>query len=332
MLSRQFTLARRPVGRPTEADFTLAEVELPAPDERQVLIENTHISVDPYMRGLIIEGESAHPPYAIGEPMSGAAVGRVLESGSPRFKPGQTVSHPGGWRDVALVEEAEVRVIDVTAVPPSAYLGVLGLTGFTAYVGIRSVGAVGPGDRVFVSAAAGAVGSVAGQLARRLGASRVVGSAGSAEKVRHLVDDLGFDAAFDYHDGSMAEQLAAAAPEGIDVCFDNVGGEQLEAALSSMRERGRVVLCGALAHPSIWHEAPGPRNLALAIPKRLTMRGYVTTDHEDQRAAFEEEVTAALADGSIVARETVVEGLEETPRAFLGLLTGDNVGKMVVSV
>jgi hypothetical protein len=284
------------------------------------------------MRGLIIEGKTASTPYEIGKPMSGAAVGRVLESGSPRFKPGQVVSHDGGWRDIALVDQSEVRVIGVTDVAPSSYLGVLGLTGFTAYVGIRSVGRVGPGDRVFVSAAAGAVGSVAGQLARRLGASRIVGSAGSPEKVRYLVDELGFDAAFDYHDGSMTEQLAEAAPEGIDVYFDNVGGEQLEAAFWSMRERGRVVLCGAMAHPSIWHTAPGPRNLALAIPKRLTMQGYVTTDHEDQRAAFEEDVTAGLADGSIIARETVVEGLEQAPRAFLGLLTGSNIGKMVVSV
>ena len=332
MRSRQFTLASRPTDRPALENFELVEVELPDPGPGQVLIQNSHLSVDPYMRGLILQGRTAHVPYNLGEAMWGGAVGTVLASGSERFAPGDAVHHLGGWRDVALVEEAQVNVIDVERIPASAYLGVLGLTGFTAWVGVRLFGKVAEGDVVFVSAAAGGVGSVAGQLARRYGASRVVGSAGSAEKVRYVIEELGFDAAFDYHDGPLAERLEAAAPDGIDVYFDNVGGEHLEAAIGAMRPHGRIALCGAIAYPSIWHEAPGPRNLAMAIPKRLSLHGYVTTDHEAERPAFEADVKAGIIDGSILVRETIAHGLEQAPEAFLGMLKGENLGKMIIEL
>jgi NADPH-dependent curcumin reductase CurA len=243
------------------------------------------------------------------------------------------VLHGLGWREYAVVDGADVRVVDPATAPKlSAYLGVLGMTGLTAYVGLLDIAQFGPGDTVFVSGAAGAVGSIAGQIAKLRGAKRVVGSAGSAEKVAHLIDDLGYDAAFNYKDAPVRHQLRSAAPDGIDVYFDNVGGDHLEAAIGALNQNGRAALCGAISVYNATEPEPGPRNMTLMVGKRLTLRGFIVSDHWDRMGAFAQEVGGWLRDGRIHYRETVVEGLDQAPRAFIGLLRGENTGKMVVKV
>ncbi|NTW42222.1 MAG: NADP-dependent oxidoreductase, partial [Cellulomonadaceae bacterium] len=241
--TRQIHLASRPTGWPTADNFRLVEVGLPELADGQVLVRNTAMSVDPYMRGRMNDVKSYVPPFQIGAPLDGGAVGEVVASRSADRAVGDVVVHGLGWREHAVVDAAATRVVDTTLAPADAYLGALGMTGLTAYAGLTEVAGTQPGDTVFISGAAGAVGSLAGQIAKQLGAERVIGSAGSAAKVAHLLE-LGFDAAFDYHDGNITEQLAAAAPDGIDVYFDNVGGEHLEAAISVLNRGGRVAMCG----------------------------------------------------------------------------------------
>jgi NADPH-dependent curcumin reductase CurA len=330
-LAREFHLASRPTGWPTEDNFRLVEVDLPEPAPGQALVRNLMMSVDPYMRGRMNDVKSYVPPFQIGRPLDGAAVGEVVASRHDRLAPGDTVLHNFGWRDYAVADATRLRKVDPAAAPSlSAYLGVLGGTGLTAYVGLLDIAAMKPGDVVFVSGAAGAVGSVAGQIAKLRGAARVVGSAGSAAKVAHLVEELDFDAAFDYHDAPVREQLRAAAPDGIDVYFDNVGGDHLEAAIGAMRNYGRVALCGAIAQYNATEAAPAPRNLALAIGKRLTLRGYIVTDHGDRQADFLAEMSGWLREGRVRFAETIVDGLGNAPAAFLGMLRGENTGKMIV--
>lgn len=327
--SREIQLAARPVGEPKPADFRLAEVEVPDPGPGQLLIRNQWMSVDPYMRGRMNDTRSYVQPFALGEPLDGGAVGEVVASGDDRFSEGQTVVHQLGWREYALVGADQARPIDPELAPASAYLGVLGMPGLTAYVGLLDIAALREGDVVFVSAAAGAVGSAAGQIARLRGC-RVIGSAGSEEKVDFVRDELGFDAAFNYRDGSVQELLAQAAPEGIDVYFDNVGGDHLEAALFALRNFGRVAMCGAISLYNATEIPPGPRNTALAVSRRLTLRGFIVSDHFDRFPDFAREVGGWVRDGKLAYRETVVEGIERAPDAFIGLLQGQNLGKMVV--
>ena len=331
--SRQIELAARPSGEPVPSDFQLSEVEIGEVPDGHVLVENRFMSVDPYMRGRMNDRESYVPPFALGEPLAGAAVGEVIESSDDSLAVGDLVTHGLGWRELAVVPAGQAqRVPDIADVPLSAHLGVLGMPGLTAYVGLLEVAAFREGDAVFVSGAAGAVGSEVGQLARLRGASRVVGSAGSAEKVAHLVDDLGFDAAFDYHDGRLTEQLRDAAPDGIDVYFDNVGGDHLQAAIDVLNPMGRVALCGAISVYNDTEPAPGPSNLTLAIGKQLTLRGFIVSSFAEHRERFLDEVGGWVADGSLRFEETVVEGIERAPEAFIGLLSGANTGKMVVSL
>lgn len=329
LASREIRLAARPRGEPAPGDFELTEVELPDPGPGEVLVRNLWMSVDPYMRGRMNDMKSYVPPFALGEPLQGGAVGEVLASGDPALAPGQKVLHMLGWREHAILTADQARVLQESGAPLSAYLGVLGMPGLTAYAGLLDVGGWREGDVVFVSAAAGAVGSVAGQIARLRG-SRVIGSAGSPEKVAYLTDELGFDAAFNYRDGPVHELLSAAAPEGIDLYFDNVGGEHLEAAISSLRTNGRVALCGAISAYNATEPAPGPRNMTMVVGKRLTLRGFIVTDHAARLPDFVAEVGAWVSDGRLRYRETVVEGLENAPGAFIGLLRGENTGKMVV--
>jgi NADPH-dependent curcumin reductase CurA len=289
------------------------------------------MSVDPYMRGRMNDVKSYVPPFALDAPLEGAVVGEVVASTDERFEEGQWVLHQLGWRELALVAADAVQPIDAGMAPPSAYLGVLGMPGLTAYVGLIDIAAYQDGEPVFVSGAAGAVGSLVGQLAKLRG-SFVVGSAGSPEKVAFLRDELGFDAAFNYKDGPVHELLARNAPDGIDVYFDNVGGEHLEAALTAMRQNGRVAMCGAISLYNATEPQPGPRNLGLVVGKRLTLRGYIVSDHFERMPAFQREVGALLRDGRIRYRETVVRGLEHAPDAFIGLLRGENLGKMVVEI
>jgi NADPH-dependent curcumin reductase CurA len=288
------------------------------------------MSVDPYMRGRMRAGKSYAAAWEVGETMQGGAVGRVVDSRSPDVPVGALVLANAGWRDVAVLDAAHVQVLpDLPGVPPSYHLGVLGMPGLTAWAGLFRVAAFQPGDDVFVSGAAGAVGSLVGQFARLRGAGRVVGSAGSPEKVAWL-RELGFDAAFDYHDGPVAELLAGAAPEGIDVFFDNVGGDHLEAAIGALRLHGRAAICGSISTYNAVSPPPGPRNLSLLVSNRLTLRGFLVGDHGDLRAEFIDTVPGWIASGELVVRETVREGLENAVPAFLDLLRGGNTGKMIV--
>ncbi len=327
--SRQVRLAARPCGEPQEADFRLVEVPVPELGEDQILVRNHWISVDPYMRGRMNDAESYIPPYELDEPLDGGAVGEVLQSTSERFAAGDMVLHGLGWRDVAVVPGRGARKIDTDVAPAQAYLGVLGMPGLTAYVGLLDIAELREGDVVFVSGAAGAVGSIAGQIAKLRG-HRVIGSAGSDAKVAHLLDVLGFDAAFNYRSGDVTELLRSAAPDGIDVYFDNVGGDHLEAAIACLNNHGRVAMCGAIAAYNAEDPVPAPRNLTLAIGKRLTLRGYIVSDHGKRMRDYAGEMGAWLREGRIVHEETVVDGLDAAPAAFIGLLRGQNTGKMLV--
>ncbi len=327
--SRQIHLASRPTGWPTPANFRLVETELPDPADGQIVVRNRYLSVDPYMRGRMNDVKSYIPPFVVGEALDGGAIGEVIQSRSPDRSVGDLVLSNHGWRDVTVVDAARTRVVDGSLVSPSHYLGALGVTGLTAYVGLVDIAALTPGDIVFVSGAAGAVGSLAGQLARLLGAARVVGSAGSAAKVSYL-ESLGFDAAFDYHDGPVEASLRAAAPDGIDVYFDNVGGEHLEAALARLHTFGRVALCGAVSQYNTERPAPGPANLGLAIGKQLTLRGFIVTSFEHRRPEFVDRMATWIRDDAVRLDETIVDSLENTPDAFIRMLRGENIGKMVV--
>ena len=273
--------------------------------------------------------ESYITPFAVGEVMSGAAIGVVVDSRATGLQPGDVVAHEHGWREVAVADGRSFSELDPRGLPLSAYLGVLGAPGLTAYVGISEVGQVRETDTVFISGAAGAVGSLAGQVAKLRGA-RVIGSAGSTEKVGWLRNDLGFDAAFNYKDGNVADLLAAAAPEGIDVFFDNVGGDHLQAAIGAMRTHGRIVLCGAISVHNDEKPTPGPSNLIELIYRRITTHGLLVIDHLDRMPGFLEEVGGWVREERIAFRETFVDGLENMPEALIGLHHGGNIGKMVV--
>ncbi|MDQ2960168.1 MAG: NADP-dependent oxidoreductase [Candidatus Dormibacteraeota bacterium] len=328
--NREIHLAARPVGSPTADTFALVESDVREPGDGEVLVRNSFLSVDPYMRGRMDDVKSYMPPFQVGEVMTGGAVGEVVESRSPDLSVGDTVLHMRGWREYSTDKSSAYRRVDTSVAPASAYLGVLGTTGLTAWVGVVDIAAVREGDIVFVSGAAGAVGSVAGQLAKLRGAALVIGSAGSDEKVRHIIDDLGFDAAFNYRNGTVHKQLRAAAPDGIDVYFDNVGGDHLEAAIGCTRNFARLALCGAISQYNAATPQPGPRNVGLAITRRLRLQGFIVSDHLDRFGDFIREVGPWLAEGRLSTRETLVEGIENAPAAFLGLLRGDNTGKMLV--
>jgi NADPH-dependent curcumin reductase CurA len=327
--AKEIRLAERPKGWPTDQTFAFAEVELPAPGPGEVLVRNTFMSVDPYMRGRMNDVKSYTPPYELGKALEGGAIGEVVESGVDGVSPGDLVLHGLGWRSHTLTKQF-TRLTPIEGVSPSHFLGALGMPALTAYVGLLDIAALKPGETVFVSGAAGAVGSLAGQIAKLKGAGRVIGSAGSADKVAHLTGKLGFDAAFNYRDGNVTELLTAAAPDGIDVYFDNVGGDHLEAAIWAMNDYGRVAACGSISGYNEEKRPPGPRNMFQVVTKRLTVRGFIILDHGDRFRAMIDEVGAWLAGGELVAEETFVDGLENAPAAFLGMLRGENTGKMVV--
>ena len=326
--THEIHLASRPAGWPTPENFRLVEVELPEPGPGEVLVRNTFLSVDPYMRGRMNDVKSYVPPFSLDAPLDGGAVGEVISSGDDSVSVGDTVLHQAGWREHALLPAGAVRTIDVSRVPASAYLGVLGMPGLTAYVGLTRIAELKEGDAVLISGAAGAVGSVAGQIARLLGASKVVGSAGSPEKVAWLTDELGFDAAVNYKDGPVGKLLKEHAP--FDVYFDNVGGDHLEAAMFHLNAFGRVALCGAVASYNDEQPTPGPRNMMMIVSKRLTLRGFIVSDHGDLAGEFYRRAGAWVAEGKLTYRETVVDGLDSTPGAFIDLLRGGNTGKMLV--
>ena len=329
--STQIQLVARPQGWPTEADFRQVTLELPDLAPGQVRVRNEFVSVDPYMRGRMNDGRSYTPPFPLGETMTGGAVGRVVESTEETVPVGSLVTHQLGWRDVAQTDATAVRVVEERpGTPSSLYLGTLGMTGLTAYVGLLHLAQLREGDTVFVSGAAGAVGTVVGQIARLKGAARVVGSAGSAEKVALLTGKYGYDTAFNYKDGPVREQLAAVAPEGIDVFFDNVGGDHLEAALDAFKDGGRAALCGAIAGYNAADRAPGPDNLMNMITRSLTLTGFTLGGHLHHAPEFNREMAGWFAAGEIAYDETVVDGIDHAVEAFLSMMRGGNTGKMVV--
>ncbi|MFK0729489.1 NADP-dependent oxidoreductase [Rothia sp. BD8] len=332
-ISTQIQLVHRPTGWPEETDFRTVSVELPDLAEGQVRVRNEFISVDPYMRGRMVDEKSYVEPFALGETMDGAAVGRVIASRSPDLSEGTLVSHQQGWRDLAQGDAADFRAVpEPGGLPSSAYLSVLGMTGLTAYTGLTRAASFREGDTVFVSGAAGAVGSMVGQIARQLGAERVIGSAGSPEKVRLLTEKYGFDAAFDYKQAPVREQLPEHAPDGIDVYFDNVGGDHLEAALDVLNRGGRVAACGAISQYNETERQPGPDNMVNLIKNSLTLHGFTVGDYLDCAEEFNRRMSGWLAEGKIVWDETVVDGLDHAVEAFLSMMRGANTGKMVVRI
>ena len=324
--SREIHLAARPQGMPQPTDFALVEVDVPEPGDGEVLIRNAFMSVDPYMRGRMNDVKSYVPPFQLGEALNGGAVGQIIASRSDRFAEGSWVVHNLGWRELALSDGRGLLAFDPALAPVSTGLGVLGMPGLTAYVGLLDIGRPQPGETVFVSGAAGAVGSAVGPIAKLKGC-RVLGSAGSPEKVAWL-RELGFDEAFDYHEVSARDALS----EGIDLYFDNVGGPTLEAALSALRKHGRVVACGAVSQYNATEPTPGPRNLAFVVGKRLRLEGFIISDHIDRTPAFLADMAPWVRDAAVRYRETVVEGIENAPAAFIGLLGGENIGKMLVKM
>ncbi|WP_068426993.1 NADP-dependent oxidoreductase [Piscicoccus intestinalis] len=331
-LSTQVQLVARPHGWPTPDDFRVERELLDELAPGQVRVVNEFISVDPYMRGRMNDAKSYVPPFQLERAMTGGAVGRVVASRS-EIPVDSLVLHQQGWRDVAQGDAGGFQVVPrLPGAPSSVHLGILGMTGLTAYVGLTTIARMAPGDTVFVSGAAGAVGSAVGQFARLLGASRVVGSAGSAQKVAALTSRYGFDAALNYKDAPVREQLPQLVPDGIDVYFDNVGGDHLQAALDSMNRHGRVALCGAISGYNATDRAPGPDNLTNLITRSLTLEGFTLGDHFDKAPEFADVVTPWFREGKLAYDETVVDGIENAVQAFLDMMRGANTGKMVVRV
>ncbi|WP_043530071.1 NADP-dependent oxidoreductase [Litchfieldella xinjiangensis] len=332
MQSRFISISEYPKGTPSRDIFQLQEQDLPDLGEGEVRVRNTWLSVDPYMRGRMSGQRTYIDPFELNAPMEGAAVGEVIESRSERLKEGDKVSHMGGWRDIAQLPDKAVQPLPNLDLPDQAYLGVLGMPGMTAWAGLNRVAELQQGDNVLVSAASGAVGSLAVQLAKAKGGT-VVGIAGAKEKLEWL-ESMGIKAV-SYRD-KEAQQLTAdlkdACPEGFDVYYENVGGVCLEAALNCLRRDARIAVCGMIAHYNETQPAPGPSNLAALIMHRARMQGFIVADHWQHYAQFLDEVGPRVAKGEIEHEETVVEGLEKTPDAFLQLFEGANRGKMVVKL
>ncbi len=327
--SREVRLASRPKGQVTLDNFSFSTVELPEPGPGEVLVRNTFLSVDPYMRGRMNDRKSYVPPFELGKAMDGGAVGRVVVSNDAKMPVGTSVLSFYGWREAFVAPAERLQVVDESLAPASAFLGILGVTGLTAWVGLHRIADIKAGETVFVSAGAGAVGSAACQLAK-LHNCKVIASAGSDEKVAWLSNELHVDYAFNYRTAEPLASLTEGAPKGIDVYFDNTGGPQLEAALYAMRERGRIALCGAVAGYDT--PVPGPRNLFMAIGKRLRLQGFIITDFFTDQPAFLAEAIPALKTGRLIHRETFVVGLDAAPGAMIDLLQpgAANFGKMIV--
>jgi NADPH-dependent curcumin reductase CurA len=329
--NREIRLKHRPAGMPSAADFELAETPMPEPGPGEVLVRNVFMSVDPYMRGRMVDRKSYVPPFQIGETLSGGAVGKVIASrGNTNFAEGDYVSNFSGWREWFVTKGADLTRIDAKAAPIQAYLGTFGMPGLTAYAGLLNVGALKDGERVFVSAASGAVGAVVCQIAKNKGCT-VVGSAGSDEKCNWLVKEAGCDHAINYRTcGNLEAALRKALPEGIDVYFENVGGDHLDAALANMRPEGRIAVCGMIAQYNDTELPPGPRNIIAVIPLRLTIKGFIVTDYVHLMADFQRDMASWAKAGKMKWRETILDGIERAPEAFLGLFKGENFGKMLV--
>ncbi len=330
--SREIHLKHRPVGLPRESDFEVVEKQIPPISQGEMLIRNIYMSVDPYMRGRMADRKSYVPPFQLNMPLEGGCVGQVIASQGGQYEVGDFVSGMLGWREYCVSDGTFLFKIDPAVAPIQAYLGSVGMPGLTAYFGLLEIGKPKKGETVFVSAASGAVGSVVCQIAKLKGCY-VVGSAGSDEKVSWLIEEAGVDAAFNY---KTVDNIIAAVgqycPKGIDVYFENVGGIHLQAALRHMNTYGHIVLCGMIA---IYNEAkppPGPTNLFYVISKQLTIKGFIISEHFDLLPQFHADIGKWISDGRIKSKETIVQGIENAPKAFIGLFKGDNLGKMLVQI
>lgn len=331
--TREIHLAKRPTGVPTIENFAFVERTLPEPAEGEVLVRNLVLSIDPYMRPRMDDVPSYVAPYEVGKALLGGAVGAVMASATASIPVGTIVTHMAGWREHAVLPADQVSPVPVGTLPISYRLGILGMPGFTAYIGLLHVAKVNPGDVVFVSGAAGAVGGLVGQFARLAGAGAVVGSVGSEDKAAYVQDVLGFDGCINYRRSEpLLAQLEQACPDGIDVYFDNVGGEHLSAALEVMRDHGRIALCGAISSYNDRDRHMMPGNMFTAVAKCLTITGFLSRGHEDLRTEFESTVGDWLASGAIHYRESTSDGLDGMPEAFIGMLGGANTGKAIVKL
>ncbi|MGY1424760.1 NADP-dependent oxidoreductase [Lysobacter sp. A289] len=335
-VNRQITLASRPVGAPTVDNFKTLETPVPTPAEGQLVLRNVYLSLDPYMRGRMSDAPSYSAPVGIGEVMGAGTVAKVEASLHPDYRVGDLVLAQGGWQDYALSDGSGLNRLDADMAHPSLALGVLGMPGFTAYMGLLDIGQPKGGETVVVAAASGAVGSVVGQIAKLKGC-RVVGIAGGAEKCRYVVDELGFDACIDHRATDFPQQLASACADGIDIYFENVGGAVFDAVLPLLNTKARIPVCGLIAHYNDTELPPGPDRLGLLtrtlLTKRIRMQGFIIfEDYGDRYGEFLKEMGGWVKQGKVKFREDVVEGLENAPQAFIGLLEGRNFGKLVVRI
>jgi len=333
MMNKMITLRSRPQGWPNNETFEFKETVVNQPEDGQIVVRSLYFSVDPYMRGRMNEGKSYIPPYKLGEAIVGGVVGEVIESRSEKFSVGDKVMGYLGWKLYNVVDIAEVRLINENLAPLSAYLGVIGMTGLTAYFGLMDIGKPKAGETVVVSGAAGAVGSIVGQIAKIQGA-RVVGIAGSDEKIKLLTDKLGFDAAVNYKTSpDLQAAIAAVCPDGVDVYFDNVGGDVTDAVMNLLNDYARIPLCGAI---SSYNKEAGtdlrPSILTKLIKTRSMIKGFVLGDYSDRLEEGAEHLGRWLSEGKLKYEETIIEGFDQIPEAFLQLFKGTNVGKMLVKV
>ena len=332
LASREIRLKARPVGEPKPSDFELATTDVRQPGDGEVLVRNIWMSVDPYMRGRMMDRESYVPPFQIGEALQGGAIGQVVASKSPKLAVGDYVQSMLGWREYALAKAEVFQKVDPALGPIEAYLGTLGMPGMTAYAGLMKIGELKDGETVFVSAASGAVGTVVCQLAKAHGCY-VVGSAGSDEKCEWLEKVAGIDKAINYKTcGDLDKAVGAAFPKGIDVYFENVGGKHLEVAINHMRPFGRLALCGMIEQYNDTAPRPGPSNIIMAVGKSLKLQGFIVSNHLDIIPAFYAEMGKLIKAGKMHWQETVENGIENAPKAFLNLFSGGNIGKMLVKI
>ncbi len=332
MQNKQVRLASRPTGWVTEENFTITDAEIGEPGEGEVLVRNMFMSVDPYMRSRMNDAKSYIPPFQIGEVLQAGVVGQVIASNFDGISEGDNVTGMLGWENYSISDGRLLRKLPKGSAPLSWHLGILGMPGMTAYVGLIEVAKAKAGDKVFVTAASGAVGSVVGQIAKIHGC-HVAGSAGTDEKVELLKSEFGYDAGFNYKTvKSIAGSVRDASPDGIDVLFENVGGEIFEAALWHMRDYGRIALCGMISSYNDENPPPGPRGMMLMIARRLRMQGFIVTDYPEACEAYVAKAIGWMAEGKLNYRETVAEGVENAPQAFIGLLKGGNIGKQIVQL
>ncbi|MCH7745543.1 MAG: NADP-dependent oxidoreductase [Chloroflexi bacterium] len=330
-INRQITLAARPDGYPSESDFKQVESPVPQPGEGEVVVRTIWLSLDPYQRGRMRDAQSYAVPVALGEVIVGGIVGRVVETRTPAFAVGDIVEGSLGWQDYGVSDGRNLRKVDTKLGPISTAIGVLGMPGMTAYFGFLDVAEPKPGDTVVVSAASGAVGAIVGQISKIMGC-RTVGIAGTQAKIDYIVDELGFDVGINYKTENVASALADACPQGIDVYFDNVGGPITDAVLEQISVGARISICGQISQYNVEEPEPGPRNLGLLVRNQAKIQGFLVGQFANRHEEARLRIAQWIREGRVKYKEDVVEGLENAPRAFIGLMRGENFGKLLIKV